>query len=160
MVERITHWLHNHAVPVSVLSGNDRRPVAVVGEVRGNAPGPTYCLDACLDTAPFGALTAWNHPPTAPHIADGWLYGRGAADSKVAVAIFSHVAADFQLRRSEFRGRLLVLFDADEHTGHFAGVKTFLGCARTTLIAIQRSGAGQSRAVRQDRAQRAAQRHP
>jgi hypothetical protein len=32
--------------------------------------------------------------------------------------------------------------------------------ARATLIAIQRSGAGQSRAVRQDRAQRAAQRRP
>jgi hypothetical protein len=34
------------------------------------------------------------------------------------------------------------------------------GCARATLIAIQRSGAGQSRTVRQDRAQRAAQRRP
>jgi len=59
-------------------------------------------------------------------VSDGWLYGRGAADCKVAVAIFSHLAADFQQIRDKLRGRLLVLFDADEHTGDFAGVKTFL----------------------------------
>jgi succinyl-diaminopimelate desuccinylase len=126
MVEHVATWLRNHDVAVSVLTAETGHPVAVVGEVVGPAPGPTYCLDACLDTAPFGDLAAWDHPPTEPRIIDGWLYGRGAADCKVAVAIFSHLAADFQQLRESLRGRLLVLFDADEHTGDFAGVKTFL----------------------------------
>ena len=126
MIEHVSAWLHDHGVAVSVLTADIGRPVAVVGEVVGAEPGPTYCLDACLDTAPFGDLSAWHHPPTEPHIEDGWLHGRGAADCKVAVAIFSHLAADFQQIRDNLRGRLLVLFDADEHTGDFAGVKTFL----------------------------------
>jgi succinyl-diaminopimelate desuccinylase len=126
MIEHVATWLRNHDVAVSVLTAETGHPVAVVGEVVGSAPGPTYCLDACLDTAPFGDLAAWDHPPTEPRIEDGWLYGRGAADCKVAVAIFSHLAAVFQQLRGNLRGRLLVLFDADEHTGDFAGVKTFL----------------------------------
>jgi succinyl-diaminopimelate desuccinylase len=126
MIEHVATWLKDHHVAVSVLTADTGRPVAVVGEVVGTAPGPTYCLDACLDTAPYGDLAAWEHPPTEPHIEDGWLHGRGTADCKVAVAIFSHLAADFQQLRDNLRGRVLVLFDADEHTGDFAGVKTFL----------------------------------
>lgn len=126
MIDRATRWLDEHGVSVTVLTLDSGRPVAVVGEVVGVAPGPTYCLNACLDTAPFGQLASWDRPPTEPRVAGGWLYGRGAADSKVAVAIFSHMAAEFQRRREELKGRLLVLFDADEHTGGFAGVKAFL----------------------------------
>jgi len=126
MIDQVATWLKDHDVTVSVLTADRGRPVAVVGEVTGRTRGPTYCLDACLDTAPFGDLSAWDHPPTEPRILDGWLYGRGAADCKVAVAIFSHLIAGFQQLRDNLRGRLLVLFDADEHTGAFAGVKTFL----------------------------------
>jgi succinyl-diaminopimelate desuccinylase len=126
MIQHVATWLKDHDVAVSVLTADAELPVAVVGEVTGSAPGPTYCLDACLDTAPFGDVSAWDHPPTEPCIEDGWLYGRGAADCKVAVSIFSHLAADFQQLRDSLRGRLLVLFDADEHTGDFAGVKAFL----------------------------------
>jgi hypothetical protein len=42
------------------------------------------------------------------------------------VAIFNRLVAELQRRRSNLRGRLLVLFDADQHTDHFAGVETFL----------------------------------
>jgi succinyl-diaminopimelate desuccinylase len=36
------------------------------------------------------------------------------------------LAANVQQIRDNLRGRLLVLFDADEHTSDFAGVTTFL----------------------------------
>ena len=98
----------------------------MVTTIEGHHDGPTFCLDACLDTAPFGNLDAWDTPPTEPHESDGWLVGRGAADSKAAVATFAHLAAELQQTASALHGRLLVLFDADEHTGHFAGVKTFV----------------------------------
>jgi succinyl-diaminopimelate desuccinylase len=51
--------------------------------------------------------------------------GRGAADSKSGVAILCHVArhlADTRLPR----GAVHVLFDADEHTGGFGGVRAYL----------------------------------
>lgn len=126
IIEAVAGWLTEHGVPTTVLKSEAGDRVAVVAEIIGGAPGPTYCLDACLDTAPFGDLAAWDTPPIEPRLTDGWLYGRGAADSKIAVAIFSHLAAEFHQRRNDLAGRLLVLFDADEHTGHFAGVKAFL----------------------------------
>lgn len=126
IIEAIARWLTGHGLAPNVLSSASGDPVAVVTTLEGDHYGPTYCLDACLDTAPFGSLDAWDTPPAEPHKVDGWLIGRGAADSKAAVAIFAHLAAELQRTVSELHGRLHVLFDADEHTGHFAGVKSFL----------------------------------
>ena len=94
--------------------------------IEGARQEPTYCLNACLDTAPFGDESAWEHPPTSGHVEAGQLHGRGAADSKMAVAIFAHLAAELVTVADKLQGRLAVLFDCDEHTGGFAGAKTFL----------------------------------
>jgi succinyl-diaminopimelate desuccinylase len=126
IIGAITRWLTEHGLSPDVLASPDGDPAAVVTTIDGGHDGPTYCLDACLDTAPFGNLDAWDTPPAEPHESDGWLIGRGAADSKAAVATFAHLAAELQHTASTLHGRLLVLFDADEHTGHFAGVKSFL----------------------------------
>lgn len=56
IIEHAVGWLATRGVSVSVLSADDGAPVAVVAEVSGAMPGPTYCLNACLDTAPFGSL--------------------------------------------------------------------------------------------------------
>ena len=118
-------WLDDHDVPSSVLR-SDGAPVGVLAIIEGARPEPTYCLNACLDTAPFGDESAWEHPPTSGHVESGWLHGRGAADSKMAVAIFAHLAAELVSVADRLQGRLAVLFDCDEHTGGFAGAKTFL----------------------------------
>src|SRR5436853_639493 len=57
VIELVQGWLHRHGVPATTLHSAEGDPVAVVGEVSGAGPGPTYCLDACLDTAPFGDPT-------------------------------------------------------------------------------------------------------
>jgi succinyl-diaminopimelate desuccinylase len=82
-------------------------------------------LDACVDTAPFGNEAAWTHPPLSGAIEDGWLYGRGSSDSKVGVAIFSHLAAHLSRAATRLRGTITVLFDADEHSGGFLGARTY-----------------------------------
>jgi succinyl-diaminopimelate desuccinylase len=74
MIEHVAGWLTAHGTPVSVLDSDVGRPVALVGAVNGAVPGPTYRLNAYLDTAPFGELTAWQSSPTDPRIADGWMY--------------------------------------------------------------------------------------
>ena len=102
------------------------RPVAVSLDVHGSVPGPHYVLDACLDTAAIGDPTAWRHDPFSGDVVDGWLYGRGSADSKVAASIFMHLARDLSEHQSDLAGRLTLLFDVDEHTGGFAGLRTWL----------------------------------
>lgn len=119
-------WLQENSVATELLRASDGAPVAVVGAVGGGRPGPTYCLDACIDTAPFGDPSTWRRPPTSGHIEHGYLNGRGAADSKMGAAIFAHVAADLAMGADLLAGTLLVLFDADEHTGRFGGARAFL----------------------------------
>ena len=86
-------WLTGHGLPCRRLHDGTRRPVALLVEIAGGRPGPWWALDACVDTAPFGDETAWSFPPTAGDVVDGRLRGRGAADSKLAAALFCHVAA-------------------------------------------------------------------
>lgn len=88
-------------------------------------PGPSICLDACVDTCPFGAPETWNNPPASGLIEGDYLHGRGAADSKIAVSLFCHLF-DLISRIGLNSGQLYVLLDADEHTGNFGGVKAFL----------------------------------
>ena len=47
------------------------------------------------DVVPPGDESAWAHPPFAGEIADGELYGRGAADMKGAIASFAAAALEY-----------------------------------------------------------------
>ncbi len=107
------------------------RTVGLVCDIPGGHAGPRYVLDACLDTAPFGNPHAWRYPPTSATVVDGWLYGRGAADSKAAIAIFMHLAGHVHTHADELHGSLTLLFDADEHTGGFGGAKRYFNDPNT-----------------------------
>jgi succinyl-diaminopimelate desuccinylase len=120
----IEDWLGEHGLRSRVLSEQDGI-VGVTCDVRGD-PGPRYVLDACVDTAPFGDESEWAQAPTSGAVSGGWLYGRGSADSKAAIAIFCHIAAKFA-QGQRLRGTLTLLFDADEHTGLFRGARNFFG---------------------------------
>jgi succinyl-diaminopimelate desuccinylase len=122
-LDRMASWLAGHGLTCRRLAGPEGATVALTSEVTGNAPGPRYVLDACLDTAPFGDENAWTCPPTSGQITGGWLQGRGAADSKAGAAIFAHVAARLQRTAARWSGSVVLLFDVDEHTGGFGGAK-------------------------------------
>jgi succinyl-diaminopimelate desuccinylase len=126
VVDVVTSWLATAGLGPRVLRDEHADPVAVTCEIRGSGPGPHYLLDACLDTAAYGDEAAWSRPPDSGVIDDdGWMHGRGTSDSKVAVAIFSHIAARLAVAPN-FQGTVSLLFDLDEHTGGFAGIRAFL----------------------------------
>ncbi|WP_232832188.1 M20 family metallopeptidase [Nocardiopsis sp. FIRDI 009] len=132
--DAITHlnvWMTAKGLEPRVLRDETGAAVALTARVHGDHPGSTWVLDACLDTAPFGDATAWHHPPTSGVIDNGWLWGRGAADSKVAVAVFCHLAAHLRTETANLRGDLVLLFDLDEHTGGFGGAKRFFDAPDT-----------------------------
>ena len=119
-------WLTGRGLPHRRLHDDTGRPVALLVEIAGGRPGPWWALDACVDTAPYGDERAWSFPPAAGDVVDGRLRGRGAADSKLAAALFCHIAADLHDRAAGLRGGLAVLLDADEHTGGFGGARAYL----------------------------------
>lgn len=121
----IQSWLANNGLAPRRLDDPSGKPAAVLVEIAGEASGPVLCLDACIDTAPAGDPDQWSMPPFSGAVRDGRLFGRGAADSKAGVAILAHVAR--HLAGSGLpSGTLHVLFDADEHTGRFGGVRAYL----------------------------------
>lgn len=122
----ISQWFTERAIPVQRLNGNSGKDVGIYIHLKASMPGPALCLNACIDTAPFGDEDAWTLSPTSGAIQNGRLYGRGAADSKIGVAIFSHLASQLVSQGGLPRGDLFIVFDADEHTGKFFGIKTFL----------------------------------
>ncbi|MCL8011573.1 M20 family metallopeptidase [Streptomyces sp. AS02] len=119
-------WLAGHGLPCRRLHGGKGDAVGLLIEVAGGRPGPWWALDACVDTAPYGDESAWSFAPDCGEIVDGWLRGRGAADSKLAAAMFCGIAAELHGRADALRGGLAVLLDVDEHTGGFGGARAYL----------------------------------
>lgn len=119
-------WLTRKALPHRRLHDEAGQLVGLLVEIAGGRPGPWWTLDACVDTASFGDEEAWTFPPTAGDIVDGFLRGRGAADSKLAASTFCHIAADLLPHAATLHGGLAVLLDVDEHTGGFGGARAYL----------------------------------
>ncbi|WP_406109879.1 M20 family metallopeptidase [Kitasatospora purpeofusca] len=122
----LEEWLSGRGLPHRRLHDGDGLLVGLLVEVEGGRPGPWWTLDACLDTAGFGDESSWSFPPTAGDVVGTWLTGRGSADSKLAAAVFVHIAADLHARAGDLRGGLAVLLDVDEHTGGFGGARAYL----------------------------------
>lgn len=80
--EAIRH--HPGFSPVAVSYDN---AVNVVGVHRPREErGRSLILNGHIDVVPTGPLEMWTHPPFEAHLADGWLYGRGAGDMKAGLA--------------------------------------------------------------------------
>jgi len=75
--------------------------------------GPHLCFAGHIDVVPPGRLEDWAAPPFAAFQADGFLYGRGAADMKGSVAAFATAAAD-AVKAGTFTGSLSLLITGDE----------------------------------------------
>ncbi|MGW7047065.1 M20 family metallopeptidase [Streptomyces avermitilis] len=119
-------WLASRALPHRRLHDGQGQVAGLLVEIAGGRPGPWWTVDACVDTAPYGDEAAWSFPPDSGDVVDGWLLGRGAADSKLAAALFCHLAAELHPRAADLTGGLAVLLDVDEHTGAFGGARAYL----------------------------------
>ncbi len=76
---------------------------------------PNFCFAGHIDVVPAGDEAAWTVPPFAAEVADGRLWGRGAADMKGAIACFVAAAGSFLARPpAPGFGSISLLLTADE----------------------------------------------
>jgi succinyl-diaminopimelate desuccinylase len=66
------------------------------------------------DVVPPGDLSRWRFDPFSGEIADGMVFGRGAADMKGGVAAFAAAALDYVTRFGAPKGSLSLLITGDE----------------------------------------------
>jgi succinyl-diaminopimelate desuccinylase len=92
----------------------------------GDRP-PNFCFAGHTDVVPPGDAAAWTVGPFTAEIRDGRLYGRGAADMKVAIACFAAAAARFRAARShDLPGSISLLITGDEEGPSINGTKKVL----------------------------------
>lgn len=75
---------------------------------------PHLCFAGHTDVVPVGEESRWSRPPFGAEIADGVLYGRGAADMKGGVACFVAAALDYLQAGGLERGSISFLITGDE----------------------------------------------
>ncbi len=77
--------------------------------------GRHFCFAGHSDVVPVGDLSSWTIGPFSAELSAGYLFGRGAADMKGAIAAFTDAAARFLARRGrDFGGSISLLITGDE----------------------------------------------
>ncbi|MEK7688416.1 MAG: succinyl-diaminopimelate desuccinylase [Pseudomonadota bacterium] len=77
--------------------------------------GRHFCFAGHSDVVPVGDLSSWTIGPFAAELSAGYLFGRGAADMKGAIAAFTEAAARFMAKRGrDFDGSISLLITGDE----------------------------------------------
>ncbi len=77
--------------------------------------GRHFCFAGHSDVVPVGDLSSWTIGPFAAELSGGYLFGRGAADMKGAIAAFIDASARFLAKRGrDFGGSIGLLITGDE----------------------------------------------
>lgn len=79
---------------------------SAIGVINGARPGKTLLLDAHCDTVGIASGPPWTRDPFGAEIDGGYLYGRGSADMKGALAAMIHAAS--RVDRARIAGRVVV----------------------------------------------------
>ncbi len=99
----------------------------VVATFLGAAPGPTLVLNGHIDTVTAGEEDRWAHPPFRGEIADGKLYGRGAADMKGGLVAALGALGAIRRAGIRLRGSVVLQSVIGEEDG---GLGTFAALCR------------------------------
>ena len=75
---------------------------------------PLFCFVGHTDVVPTGPVEHWRYPPFSATVADGCLWGRGAADMKGSVAAMVAALAQFLHETPEPGLSLALLLTSDE----------------------------------------------
>lgn len=104
--------------------GDGSYPVDNLFATRGQG-GKHLLFCGHTDVVTPGDIAAWQHPPFAAEIADGLIYGRGAADMKSGIAAF--VAA--VERAGEGAGTISIAITNDEEADSVNGIDKLMAWA-------------------------------
>lgn len=79
-----------------------------------NRKKPLFIFAGHTDVVPPGQLEKWHSPPFTATLRDGYLFGRGAADMKTALAAMVIVAQYFVQQYPQYQGSIGFIITSDE----------------------------------------------
>jgi len=110
---------------------------SAIGVIEGAQPGRTLLFDAHTDTVGIAPGSVWTKDPVGGEIIDGYLYGRGAADMKGALAAMVHTAGSVE--RSKMAGRVVVSASVLEEVYEGGALKTVMDAVNPDYVVIGES---------------------
>jgi len=110
---------------------------SAIGIIEGAQPGRTLLFDAHTDTVGIAPGSVWTKEPFGGEIIDGYLYGRGAADMKGALAAMVHAAASMD--RKKLAGRVVVSASVMEEVYEGGALKAVMDDIQPDYVVIGES---------------------
>lgn len=100
--------------------------VSVIAKYRRTTGQPKVMVYSHYDTVPPGDLEAWKYPPFSATIAEGQIWGRGAADNKIATCAETMAFRAIRSLGIRLNGDVVFTHVADEEKGGRYGFRTIL----------------------------------
>ncbi len=141
-IAEFTHkWLIANGLPSQII-GPEQHPSVLCLLQKGD--GPVLWLESPLDTVPAGDPKNWQtKSPLETEVVKDRMVGRGVADARLAIAMFSILAREIY-QDDAFKGTLVLAFDADEQSGRFTGIQQIIQKApKADGIILGYQGAGE-----------------
>jgi len=107
---------------------------SAIGLIEGARSGSTLLFDAHTDTVGIAPGSVWTRDPFGAEIADSFLYGRGAADMKGALAAMVHAAASVD--KSKLAGKVVVSASVMEEMYEGGALKTVMDEVKPDFVVI------------------------
>lgn len=130
-------WLSERGFRVELVAEDAARPSVIARGGRA-AGGRVLLLNGHLDTVGFAATTQEHSADSAPFIADGRLYGRGAYDMKAGLAAML-VAAERAVATG-IDGEVVLTLVADEEFGSVGTAETLAGIEADGAVITEPTG--------------------
>ena len=93
----------------------------VIGILRGSGNGKNIMFNCHMDQVDPGDLDAWQYDPFGGTIAEGYIHGRGASDTKGAIATQVYAGALLRRMQVPLSGDLIFTFVVEEEPGDMWG---------------------------------------
>jgi succinyl-diaminopimelate desuccinylase len=106
---------------------------------------PLFCFAGHTDVVPPGEASLWRHDPFGGTIDKGFLYGRGAADMKSAIAAF--VAAAARQVAKGTQGSIALLITGDEEADAVNGTCKVLDWLKDRAIKLDHCIVGEPSSI-------------
>ena len=103
---------------------------------RRGTQAPLLVFAGHTDVVPTGPLDNWTSPPFQPTEHNGYLYGRGAADMKAAIAAMIVAVENFLKLNPNFPGSIGFLITSDEEGPSINGTKKVIETLQQRNIQI------------------------
>lgn len=124
IAEFVERYLTSRGIPVRRYAPKAERP-NLIASLDGGLPGRRLILNSHLDEYPVTG-NDWRHPPFSGKIADGRIFGRGAADMRAGLASSLFIFGLIHDLRLTLQGQLVISFSSDEEAGGTWGTRWLL----------------------------------